>query len=181
MLEEYTNEYRRETGYFDKMAEKIAGIINKPVKKVLDIGCGFGDFLSSLRIYLGDSIDYYGITISKKEYEELKDRGLKILMARQEDLEKLFEPESFDLVINYGTFRYIDENVQIQVLEQMQKILKKDGILFLCLITTVATDKGHYSMDATKIKDKLKEYNFELKEEWLSERDSYLNQIWIKH
>ena len=107
-----------------KRAIKIIQIKNN--SKILDAGCGTGNFLRILE-NSGKKLDLYGIDISKKMLKiaegKLKESKLKI-----ESVEKMsFRDNSFDYIFSVDAFHHYSK--QGLVIKKFYKILKKNGCL----------------------------------------------------
>lgn len=70
-------------------------------KAVLDLGCGFGEYLT---IFGKGSV---GITTNMREVEEGKKRGLDIMFGNIEEMEKLDIKNKFDIVWANNFFEHI--------------------------------------------------------------------------
>jgi len=96
-------------------------------KRILDIGCGVGDFVKELSLLGAKYV--YGIDISQKEIDyakkenQLSNNSFDILDANN----LLQIKEKFDIVCSSITFDYI-ENFEI-LLSNIYKLLKKSGII----------------------------------------------------
>lgn len=89
--------------------------------KLLDIGCGGGEFAS----FLGNRYDYYGIDIRPQKIKAAKHRGLKVICR---DLGKgiTFKNEYFDIVVAGEVIEHLP-NV-FHVLKEVHRVLKSDGV-----------------------------------------------------
>lgn len=70
-------------------------------RAVLDLGCGFGEYLT---IFGKGSV---GITTNMREVEEGKKRGLNIVLGNIEEIEKLDIKNKFDIVWANNFFEHI--------------------------------------------------------------------------
>ncbi len=69
--------YKRATGELDEMESskalvKVLSDIYKPKMKVLDVGCGAGHYLRSMKTQLDSKIDYTGVDITEYSLELAK-------------------------------------------------------------------------------------------------------------
>ena len=95
--------------------------------KVLDIGCGSGNFLSGMR---SEGWDCFGTEISessKKFTDKLKSEGIEIHYSELTKTD--FSRESFDLITLWHVVEHLREPGKY--IRHAKKLLKKDGILFL--------------------------------------------------
>jgi SAM-dependent methyltransferase len=69
--------------------------------RVLDVGCGFGDFLE---LFAPSTWQRYGIEVAPVALAVLEARGIRTELAGEPD-------ESFDLVIFRGTIQHLDEPI----------------------------------------------------------------------
>lgn len=129
---EYTELYRRKNGYFDPLVKRLSLFIETNKPAILDVGCGFGDFLASLKKFYPKAT-CFGLTFSTNEYKQIKKTKpfISILHGNQIFLSRLFRNNKFDLIVNFHTLSYVDQKDQLNVIKKMTKLIKKDGLLFL--------------------------------------------------
>ncbi|MBU4332457.1 methyltransferase domain-containing protein [Patescibacteria group bacterium] len=93
--------------------------------KVLDIGCGTGEFAS-----LFSNFDYYGIDIFSNyvEYARRKNKGKFFVM----DATKLkFGDEIFDEILIMAVLHHLDDPDVIAVLREAKRVLRPGGKLLI--------------------------------------------------
>lgn len=92
--------------------------------KVLDIGCGKGIFLDSLR---SDKFDKFGIEINKAGYQECLKKNIR--MSDKGIAESDFNEGFFDII----TFWHVIEHLAdpLATLNAAKRLLKKNGILII--------------------------------------------------
>lgn len=81
--------------------KRIVRVFAMHEKAVLDLGCGFGEYLT---IFGKGSV---GITTNMREVEEGKKRGLDIMFGNIEEMEKLNIKNKFDIVWANNFFEHI--------------------------------------------------------------------------
>jgi 2-polyprenyl-3-methyl-5-hydroxy-6-metoxy-1,4-benzoquinol methylase len=97
------------------------------VKRVLDVGCGLGLFLSLAK---GEGWQALGTELSKEAAEHAKKHyGAEVLAGELMNLD--LEKESFDLVSMQHVFEHVLE--PRQVLEYAHSILRKNGLLVIAV------------------------------------------------
>lgn len=84
-----------------KTFQRIVGMFELKNKKVLDLGCGFGEQLS---LFGSQSV---GVTTNSREVEEGKARGLTIILGNVEELERLELGNRFDIIWANNFFEHI--------------------------------------------------------------------------
>lgn len=106
--------------------------------KVLDIGCGNGSYIYSLK---KRGMDVYGVDFSEKSVNFAKNI-LKLENVEQADVEKISYPSSFFDVI---VMNHVIEHVYNPkgLFEKAAKFLKKDGTL---IVATPNTDAVNFSL-----------------------------------
>ena len=129
---EYEKNYRNETSYWWFLGRRK--IIHETVRsfmsgrnslKYLDAGCGTGIIMKDLSEF-GEG---YGADVSPQAIEFCKERGLKNLV--EADISKLpFEDGTFDFitVLDVLYIKWIKD--ERQVLSELNRVLKKGGMLF---------------------------------------------------
>lgn len=98
--------------------------------KILDIGCGRGEFLSSLS---DTDFDKYGLEINPAGYRICKEQGIKAYNRQLKDLN--FQGDSFDIITLWHVIEHLKEPKE--TILSIKKILKKDGVL---VVATPNTD-----------------------------------------
>lgn len=141
------NDFDNSRNYFWAGWEKLLPFIkaiNKPVLKVLDVGCGngrFGEFLikNSLKV------EYTGLDNSAELLESAKTRLTtspentnsfhfhELDIVNDPDI-SILKDEQYDLVVSFGVFHHIPSfELRLQVVKKLQSILSEEGILAISL------------------------------------------------
>ncbi|MGB2580553.1 MAG: methyltransferase domain-containing protein [Minisyncoccia bacterium] len=81
--------------------KRIVGVFGMHEKAVLDLGCGFGEYLA---LFGKGSV---GITTNIKEVEEGAKRGFDVVFGNIEEMEKLDIKNKFDIVWANNFFEHI--------------------------------------------------------------------------
>jgi cyclopropane-fatty-acyl-phospholipid synthase len=100
----------------------------KPGMRVLDIGCGWGSFMSYAAEHY--QVECVGVTISKEQAEWAKQRyaGLP-LEFRLQDYRQLNEP--FDRITSVGMFEHVGRKNYREYMEVAARCLKDKGLFLL--------------------------------------------------
>jgi SAM-dependent methyltransferase len=106
---------------FNQVAKHVKGTGN-----VLDVGCAYGFMLQRFP----ESFQKFGIDVSKYAIEMAKERlpTATFKVGNAED-ELPFEEDFFDMILLRDVLEHL-ENPKV-ALENIQKVLKKDGILYI--------------------------------------------------
>ncbi len=98
----------------------------KDVKgKVLDVGCGVGDFCEAIKFYRPD-LDLFGIDISKKAIAVAKKR-IPLAKFTASDAQKIpFGKNFFDAVLCFDLIEHVE--FPQKVLNEIHRVLKPNGI-----------------------------------------------------
>jgi len=88
--------------------------------KVLDLGCGTGSTLLTLK--------KYGIEFSKKLVEIAKGSGLNVICGViTKGFSRYFPHEKFDVIYSYHVFEHLNKNERKCVISEIKKLLKNNG------------------------------------------------------
>ncbi len=143
---------------------EFAKEISKTVKTILDLGCSDGWLLEQFK---NMGFEATGITISKRDYEVAKSRGLNVKVADMHNLP--CENESFDLVWMRNVLEH-SLNPKT-VMWEIKRVLKPEGCLFLVYPSMIWKGSDHYSlMEEDKVVELIKEVG--LKVESVKRRDT---------
>lgn len=150
---DYLLMYNMESFYWYWLGKKdlLIKLFNKYTKynkknknlKILDIGCGTGSILESLK----GKGELYGIDVSDFALKMCSMRGnFKLKKMDAEHLK--FQNESFDVIILSDIIEHVDKDKK--VIRQCYNIIKKNGIV----IVTVPAHKSLWNDDDIRLKHK---------------------------
>lgn len=111
-----------------KLINKIHGSIKN--KKLLDVGCGVGDF-SIMFTKMG--ADVTGIDITKEVIEKAKNRAkqlsCKFLVTSIKDMD--FPPQSFDIITSITLLQHIPDDALSSSVQKIADSLKTGGYIYI--------------------------------------------------
>jgi len=113
--------------------------VNKQNGKLLDIGCGTGEYLSMLK-EMGWRVS--GIEIGKAASNYAKARGLDVINADFQEIRE--QKERFDAITMWHSLEHFSQPAQ--VIRKARKLLKDDGVLLIGI-------PNHDSLDRILFKD----------------------------
>jgi len=125
--------YKAQINKYSHLA-KITNIRNKD--KVLEIGCGWGGFSSYLAKNF--SADVTAITISKKQYEKVKEKVFKDKLADKVKVQLIDYREikgQYDKIVSIEMFEAVGERYWSKYFEVLKNNLKNNGSIGLQTIT----------------------------------------------
>jgi cyclopropane-fatty-acyl-phospholipid synthase len=100
----------------------------QPGQRVLDIGCGWGSFMSYAAEHYG--VQCVGVTISKEQCEWAKARYPHLpLEFRLQDYRDV--DEQFDHIVSVGMFEHVGRKNHRVYMEAAHRCLKDDGLFLL--------------------------------------------------
>lgn len=105
-----------------------------PNSKVLDIGCGNGK--NMMYALNNKNLQLYGLEHSQALTDICIQKGLRVVQG--DALSLPFENNTFDAIIMIAVIHHINPNEHIQVLKEIQRVLKPSGN---CLITNWAVEQ----------------------------------------
>ena len=127
---------------FFAAATDVAANNGKPVSdlKLLDVGCGTGNYLSAVSPKLGKciGIEFNEGMLAQAQAKEMP--GVELSQGSALDLTR-FEPGSFDLVIMTQVLHHLEPEDHNQVLQQIARVLAPGGALWM------STQTPHQHMD----------------------------------
>lgn len=99
-------------------AERVAG----PIRAVLDVGCGTGNFLDYAR---SRGLDAYGIDVDAEAVAQARSRGLNAY--QQDDLDRAGLPDQFDVLTMWDVIEHIID--PLAALKAVLPRLRPGGVL----------------------------------------------------
>lgn len=100
----------------------------KPGMRVLDIGCGWGSFMSYAAEHYG--VECVGVTISKEQCEWARNRYSHLPVEfRLQDYRDV--NEQFDSIVSVGMFEHVGRKNHRTYMETANRCLKDDGLFLL--------------------------------------------------
>jgi SAM-dependent methyltransferase len=92
-------------------------------KKVLDIGCGEGDFVKI------DKDNFYGIDINKRVVSDLQAKGLQVKLG---SVDKIDYPDSFfEGIYCHNVIEHLSIDKAYDLIKESARVLAKDGLFIL--------------------------------------------------
>lgn len=129
--ENWENKYssRKEKPVNDFARKALTEINKKGLKKVLEIGCGFGQ---DSEFFAENDLSVTAIDFSKKAIGlAKKHKNINyILMDTSVDLNK-FKKDSFDIIYAHLSLHYFDDKTTKKVFRELYNILKSGGLFFV--------------------------------------------------
>lgn len=100
-------------------------------KIILDIGCGFGAFL----MYALDkgAKEVAGVEVSEKDLKTAKNslKSKNVTLKEGSAINLPFPDNYFDTVVSFEVLEHIPKNTELKMFSEINRVLKKDGILYL--------------------------------------------------
>jgi len=117
-----------QTDWGDKELQKFIKLVGRG--KVLDLGCGSGIQSKTLS---KAGLEVTGIDFAEKMIEEAKKQVPNAEFLVKDILNLNFLPEHFDGIYARASLLHLPKNKIGKVLEALNKILKKEGIMYVAL------------------------------------------------
>ena len=127
-----------ESAQNNKIQHIIKKLHIKPNQKVLDIGCGWGSL--AFDIAKSANCEVTGITLSENQYNYCKQKAKEHNLDNQVNF-KLIDyrelDEKFDRIVSVGMFEHVGRKFYKKFFNQVEKLLKYDGISLIHTIGSV--------------------------------------------
>lgn len=111
-------------GERDVVLNKYLDLIDKPVKKVLEVGCGFGSNIKLLKSKRSD-VEVYTLDNSETAIERIKETIPNSYLG--DCRETPFEDNQFDLVYSAGLMEHFKD--ELPFINEMKRIVNTPGYL----------------------------------------------------
>lgn len=109
-----------------------------PSGKLMDLGCGLGYFLDG--VVKDNTFDALGVDISQEAIDYVKNKfGYNVL---NEDMLDTIQPHSFDAITQWHVLEHV--HLLNERMQQLKKILKPNGTLFIAVPNSNSWDAKHY-------------------------------------
>ncbi len=128
-----------------RMVEKLRGIVEFRGKRILDVGCGPGEFVVTLGL---EGAKVVGVTPSKEEAriarEWLEVEGAKgeIVVGSGEELP--FGDNEFDMVISNHVLEHVNDVKK--TISEMLRVLRPEGVMYISAPNYLKPKEGHYGV-----------------------------------
>jgi ubiquinone/menaquinone biosynthesis C-methylase UbiE len=112
-------------------AEVLADVPLAAGTRVLDLGCGSGDFTAALVPAVAPGGRVVGVDVSPSQVEHARAHhpGAEFLVGRAQDVGGLFPPASFDVVVSVATLHWVPDADQPSVITGLAAVLPRGGVL----------------------------------------------------
>jgi len=188
-LDNYQEVYLRPPHFFDDIVKRLFRISSPSNQQILDIGCGFGDFLDSVKRINKKSKEFYGLTIAPHEAQDIKKnkKFINITIGKQQDLLRHYNT-TFDCIASFHTLSYVNQDQQKKTTKQMLSLLKSNGLLVLGFLPdwikisskVSQQGKGYCQFFYSPFLFPLLAKDARLVDSFKEERNKYLIQVWKK-
>lgn len=113
--------------YFKGKRAELEIFIPSNVKKVLEIGCGEGEF----REFFSTSVEYWGIEPNKEVFVIAEPKFYKVFNATYEEVEEYIPDSYFDLIVCNDVIEHMVDHDKF--LEHIKSKMKSDGYLLISI------------------------------------------------
>lgn len=115
------------TEYFQYERREVSGLLPTQYSKVLEIGCGTGQFRNNLN----QEHEYWGVEPVEFIAKLAKEKLDKVLVGTYQEVENLIPNNYFDLVICNDVIEHMPDDDSF--LQSIKQKIKKDG----CLVASI--------------------------------------------
>jgi len=125
--------FKRATGVLDEMesAKSVCHLVKniyKPGMKIVDVGCGAGHYLRSLKKRVDEGIDYTGVDATEKYVSLARKAFTKSKFEVGDILNLPFPDESFDIVMNNNVVLHLPPP-PLKAIRELLRVSKKHIII----------------------------------------------------
>ncbi|MDW7693859.1 class I SAM-dependent methyltransferase [Flammeovirgaceae bacterium SG7u.111] len=113
--------------------KKVLDTIGKKEMEVLDVGCGYGNYIDVLKRWSGE-VKVKGVELQKEVFEEVSARFTNdsSVQVFNENIFTFGKEETYDLVLlNYVLF-YFSKKEKVKLFERLKSLLKPGGSILIC-------------------------------------------------
>lgn len=146
--EEYYSHQENKKGFIPKLYETVKSINlknkykvatdKKESGKMLDIGCGVGDFIKTAEAH---NWECTGVEPSE-DAKTIASKRIKARIYSSEELEQIPD-ETFDVITMWHVLEHVDD-IRWQV-AQLQRLIKKDGRIIIAVPNYKSYDAAYYN------------------------------------
>lgn len=146
--------YKRATGELKEMesSKSVCNVIKNIYKngmRVLDVGCGAGHYLRSLRKRLDNNIDYTGTDVTEN-YLELASRAFPDVKFVKGNIFALpFDDNSFDIVMCNNVLLHLPPKIELAIAELLRVSIK------YVIIRALFGERNYIIKEVADTKDKI--------------------------
>ena len=163
-------------------------IIKKTDNKILDVGCGVGLMLNSIKPYLGLKGSYVGIDVmnseiifSKKHYpknfhfKHIDSKNPFYSVDQKNKGTWEFQNSSFDIITALSVWTHLNEEDAFFYMSEVSRVLKENGKAF---ITFFSLDNEYKSFQNENLDEKSK-FHLQTKKQYIYDKKAYGSNDWF--
>lgn len=115
-------------------------------KKILEVGCGRGEFLTAMK---AKGYDIVGVEPDPYKHETIKmnekEMGVKVEAINAPGEKLPFEPETFDFIYCNNVIEHCQD--PLQLLKESYRVLKPEGLMYFTVINRFGFRDPHYHLN----------------------------------
>ena len=130
---EFENKFRgdqdaisKALGIYDSLIHQTLNHVSNP--KILDIGCGRGEFLEKWKKYIPNVL---GIENDSRMVSVCESKGLNIIENNALEALQILPDNSISLITIFHMVEHLEYNQLFQILVECSRILQKNGVLII--------------------------------------------------
>lgn len=123
-------------GFKESRILKNLRLQNSAKVRILDIGCGSGNFLTSINSKI---FEKYGVEVNLEGYEKCRQQNLRVFNKQLKECS--FEAEYFDVITMWHVLEHLDKPEELLI--EARRILKNGGLL---IVATPNTDSWGFKL-----------------------------------
>lgn len=98
-------------------------------QKILDVGCGNGEFLNKCTEKFNDKIECFGLDTLKSSVDKCLDKDLDVYLGTISQFKKKYPRKKYDVVTSFHCLEHVED--PIKFMSDLKSLLMPNGVLYV--------------------------------------------------